>query len=253
MNTKTGSRAEALRRFAFALSALIVLAAQQASAATNGLSSDHSKGVVLLGSPAGAANCKAATMGAIRYNSTNPGLQYCDGTNWQAVGGMTLIATQTASGTGTMQFTSLPTAYNTLFLNCEGLIESSNTASIFYFYVGEGAGPTWETTAHYSEVQLGVDDANSPIGFGDKTSSGLFAWGGSTTIPKSIKLYIGNVGSSALYKFITYIAYEGDNATSKSISGAGYWTSDKNPVTALELAVASGTITSGTCSLYGMN
>ena len=241
-----------MRRLAL-IAALILLTASQAHAATNGESVDHSKGVVLLGSPAGAANCNAGNTGAIRYNSTTPSIEFCNGTSWAVDGGMTLISTQTASGAATLQFTSLPTAYNTLFLNCEGLIESSNTASIFYFYVGEGAGPTWETTAHYSEVQIGADDANNSFALGDNTSSGLFAWGGSTTIPKSIKLYIGNVGSSTLYKFITYIAYEGDNATSKSISGAGYWISDKNPVTALELAVTSGTITSGTCSLYGMN
>ena len=104
------------------LAAMLLLISGTAHAATNGVSADYSKGVMLLGSPAGAANCKAATTGAIRYNSANPGLQYCDGTSWQAVGGMTLISTQTASASASLQFTSLPTSYNTLFLNCAGLL-----------------------------------------------------------------------------------------------------------------------------------
>jgi hypothetical protein len=33
--------------------------------------------------PAGVANCKAATTGAIRYNSATPRLEFCNGTAWQ--------------------------------------------------------------------------------------------------------------------------------------------------------------------------
>jgi hypothetical protein len=67
--------AEALKRYAFdiALILAIALISGPAAAQVNGVAINSSKGVQLLGSPTGAANCKAATTGAIRYNSTTPG------------------------------------------------------------------------------------------------------------------------------------------------------------------------------------
>ena len=55
----------------------------------SGVVYDATKGVVLLASPgaasgAGGANCKAATTGAIRYNSTTPAIEFCNGTQWTA-------------------------------------------------------------------------------------------------------------------------------------------------------------------------
>ena len=93
-----------MRRLAL-IAALILLAAPQARAAVNGVSADHSKGVVLLGSPAGAANCKAATTGAIRYNSTTPRIEFCNGTVWAAVGSagsVALSALTAATGANTI-------------------------------------------------------------------------------------------------------------------------------------------------------
>jgi hypothetical protein len=77
-----------LKRFAFALALILaaLLTTGPAFATTNGVSADHSHGVLLLlGSPAGAANCKAATTGAIRYNSTTPAIEFCNGTTWTAL------------------------------------------------------------------------------------------------------------------------------------------------------------------------
>lgn len=69
------------RLLPLALAALIV--SGPAFALTSGKSGDHSKGIVLLGD--GLANCKTATKGGIRYNSTTPGVEYCDGTAWQTL------------------------------------------------------------------------------------------------------------------------------------------------------------------------
>ena len=71
-----------MRRLAL-IAALILLTASQARAATNGISADHSKGAILLGSPSGVAPCNAGNTGAIRYNSASPGIEYCNGTIWQ--------------------------------------------------------------------------------------------------------------------------------------------------------------------------
>jgi hypothetical protein len=56
-----------LKRFALALILAVILV------------------VLLLGSPAGAANCKAATKGAIRYNSTSNYIEFCNGKAWTAL------------------------------------------------------------------------------------------------------------------------------------------------------------------------
>jgi hypothetical protein len=77
-----------VKRLALALALIFVavlLTTGPAFAVTTGLSVDHSKGVVLLGSPAGAANCKAAITGAIRYNSITPAIEFCNGTVWTAL------------------------------------------------------------------------------------------------------------------------------------------------------------------------
>ena len=58
----------------------------------------------------------------ITYNKDYHTLQFCNGTNWMSMSGggpgtgpMTLISTQTASASASLQFTNLPTSYNTLF------------------------------------------------------------------------------------------------------------------------------------------
>lgn len=93
----------------------------------------------------------------ITYNGDYHTYQFCNGTNWVSMssigtsGPFTLISTQTASSSASLQFTGLPSTYNTLFLNCTGLLSSSNSA-ILKIYVGEGATLTWETGALYLVV-----------------------------------------------------------------------------------------------------
>ena len=241
-------------RYVF-LAAMLLLISGTASAATNGVSADYSKGVMLLGSPAGAANCNAGITGAIRYNSAKPGLQYCDGTSWQAVGGMTLIATVAGSGTTSIQFSGVnwSSSYKTLFINCEGLIESNNTALAFSLCVGEGVGPTWETGGTYSETQNFFADNGGGGNLGGTTGGCLGAFSNSTTRSKSFKVYIDNVGSSSVYKLIRYMTYEGESTIAYFGQSSGYYNTDKNPITGFEFLATSGKINSGTCSLYGMN
>ena len=74
-----------MKRFAFAFVLILAgfLISKPAAAQVSGVAINASTGVVLLGSPAGAANCKAATTGAIRYNSTTPAIEFCNGTTWK--------------------------------------------------------------------------------------------------------------------------------------------------------------------------
>ena len=74
-----------VKQFGLALALAVLIVSVPAFAQVSGGAIDSSKGVLLLGSPAGAANCKAATKGAIRYNSTTPAIEFCNGTAWAAL------------------------------------------------------------------------------------------------------------------------------------------------------------------------
>lgn len=199
------------------------------------------------------------------YNKDYHTLQFCNGSQWIAEGaaggsgGPMLISTQTASSSSSLQFTNLPSTYNTLFLNCAGLLMNSNSTAP-QLLVGEGSTPTWETGANYV-VTIKSFGGGASGAYGTTMSDLLEASGcscdytGSTTIPTSLKAYIDNVGSSSLYKYVT-------TTLDITLGGSGnylniyysYWAGDTNPLTGIELvASGGGTFTSGTCSLYGMN
>ena len=160
---------------------------------------------------------------------------------------MVLISTKTASNSASIQFSgsNFSNSYNTLFLNCSGLLMSVGGAKIAS-NIGEGAGPTWETAAHYTNA-------------GDATSTGTDLFDGNwpffnVTTPVSMKFYIDNPGSSSVVKQFWGTEAGGLQSSTGIYSNTnGWWNGDTNPVTGWELVGIGGTIKSGTCSLYGMN
>lgn len=199
------------------------------------------------------ASCSSTNAGAVQYTSGT--LEACNGTSWIPIdSGMHFISTQTASSSASLQFTNLPTSYNTLFLNCAGLVPSANGTNI-YLYVGEGSTPTWETGAHYSVAGEYWNTANTGSNLTTTTASDALYNGLApvkTTFPVGLLMYINNVGSSTIYKMMTTKWTGGYNYLFLGSVGA-YWNNDTNPITAIELSASSGNLTSGTCSLYGMN
>jgi hypothetical protein len=249
MNRANTYQAGASRIFTAGL-LLFLFAVSPALATVGGVSANHAQGVVLLGD--GGAACSSTITGALRYNSSTNSEQVCNGTLWGDIGGMTLISTQTASTSASLIFTNLP-PYNTLFLNCNGLIATA-TNTILYAYVGESTGPTWETSANYNlDYEYSNLDGDTNVDSKTTGPSLLDAPGFLSTYPFSFKLYIDNITSSSTYKDATIllsdIATNGDPYQS---IGTATWNSDTNPVTGLKIVAASGNIASGTCSLYGM-
>ena len=219
---------------------------------------------VLSVSPVHAGTCSNPTGNEADriYNGTYHTYQFCNGTNWMSegaigsTGGLTLISTQAASSSASLQFTSLPTSYNTLFLNCAGLLASAG-GTLLFIEVGEGAGPTWETGAHYTASGWYVGNG-AVTGFYSTTGTDLTGggWGHlQSTAPVSFKMWIDNVSSSNLYKNarmdVEYL--DGNDGLYYEQDQAGYWNNDTNPITGIEVTMTGGTITSGTCTLYGMN
>jgi hypothetical protein len=217
--------------------------------------------LIFLAAGSARANCinPAGVEKDMDYNGDYHTYQFCNGTNWMSMAGggggsgpMSLISTQTASGLANIQFTNLPSSYNTLFLNCSGLLASSGVANNIAFALGEGAGPTWETGAHYNSYMLYGTAGSGPLWYQSTTKTDLTTGSPpSTTLPVALKIYIDNVGSSSVYKNVTFVS----NASGQGYfaSGSGYWNNDTNPITGAEVTINSGTFASGTCSLYGMN
>jgi hypothetical protein len=205
--------------------------------------------------PYSATTCTSSNAGMVQY--TGGVLEYCNGSSWLPLssgpGPGVLISTQTASSSASLQFTNLPTSYNTLFLNCADLLASSSSVDILV-RVGEGAGPTWESGAHYSIEATFNGGGTSLTNATDITHNN----GGShsTTKPTAYKMYFDSVGSTGVYKMVTYQLSEYVDANGAGlfyIFGSSFWNNDTNAITGIEVVTDTGTITSGTCSLYGMN
>jgi hypothetical protein len=200
------------------------------------------------------------------YNNDYHTYQFCDGSNWYSIKGgggaspMILISTQTASASASLQFTNLPTSYNTLFLDCKGVISATNSAYLTLQY-GEGAGPTWET-ANYSYTENyttsnGVGPGNSASASTSSIPITISANNTNSADTFETKAWIYNNSSSSLYKVVSYLGAgwvdSGGSPVIGGYSGGGSYSGDTNAITAFRLQMNSGNITSGTCSLYGMN
>jgi hypothetical protein len=207
-------------------------------------------------------SCSSTTAGQVQY--TGGVLEACNGISWIPIdSGMHFISTQTASNSASLQFTNLPSTYNTLFLNCTGMQPESNDDTPALQF-GEGSTPTWKT-ASYSYGVLGLDaNGGSAVNAHGTSASSINltysladcgAVGGTTcgtNYSYSFNAYIYAVGSSTLTK---HLVFEGVPTSDPNIQvGAGYYVGDTNPITAIRFIFAGGqNVGAGTCSLYGMN
>jgi hypothetical protein len=205
-------------------------------------------------------SCSSTTAGQVQY--TGGVLEACVATGstytWIPISsGITLISTQTASGSASLQFSgsNWSSSYNTLLLNCSGLMISGGGG----VYVGEGTGGSfaWETASDYAIAEGYVYTSGAGPTYAGWNASNLMGIQGSASVPQSFEMHIYNVGSSSIYKIVTFL-YGGylDSGSNTGLfyqTGASYWDNDKNPITGLEIVPSSGTIASGACSLYGMN
>jgi hypothetical protein len=222
----------------------VLMVSGPAAAQVNGVAVDSSTGVLLLGSPAGAANCKAATTGAIRYNSTNPGIQYCDGTSWRADGGMTFISTQTASASASLQWTGL--TGNNYLLTCTALLPTTNNDTL-YTRFGEGGTPTWDTDSQYQY------DGNGNLGSNYNVSAlPLIAAASNASGAPSGHWFFYGLATAGINHEVEGSAFDW-SGTQKYFGSGGVYFGTTNAITAIELYYGAGTVASGKCSLYLIN
>jgi hypothetical protein len=211
------------------------------------------------------ANCTnpAATEREYIYNGDYHTYQFCNGTSWIPFGGggpgsgpMSLISTQTASSSASLQFTNLPTSYNTLFLNCTAIVSSSAGGAALLLQVGEGAGPTWEA-ASYQYANEYFSANNGALGSNYSTSGSSIALASTSastaTAAISGRIWIDSVSSSSAYKYVNGLFNEYYSSILYNNVDVAEYVGDTNPITGIKILFSTGNITSGQCSLYGMN
>ena len=122
---------------------------------------------------------------------------------------------------------------------------------------GEGATPTWETSLYnYALSYLGTGGSTGNTI--SASAAKILLSGGSSNLAgytQVADIVIHNIPSSTLYKSVngTY-GNEGNGGTAFYTGQVGgQYFGDTNAVTAIRVLYTSGIITSGTCSLYGMN
>ena len=107
-----------MRRLALIAVLIVAVFTRPAFAATNEISGNFSNGAILVG--AGAA-CNGGNAGGLRYNSTTPGMEFCDGSTWR-----TIAATSVSCGSPSgLSFTDLTG-------QSLGTSVTSNTATITF-------------------------------------------------------------------------------------------------------------------------
>jgi hypothetical protein len=163
---------------------------------------------------------------------------------------MTLISTQTASNSGSLSWTGL-SGYNSYMLVFHNIVPSIN-ASQLLVNLGYGAGPTYITSGYsYAGVNTNTSAANAYVGGNGSANAGAFL----------LDIYAGITGSGGMggvaffegmlsgnYTFFNFQSFTGEYT--ESGSGKNTNTSAK---TAIKILMGSGTITSGSASLYGIS
>lgn len=167
--------------------------------------------------------------------------------NGASVGAAVLISTQTPSG-GNITFTggNFSNSYNSLFLNCRGIKIASNAGNTgIGVIIGESGG--WQTSGNYSTATIGSTTTTNDNGL-------IPSFQGSTTVAGSIKMYLDSPGSTTDYKMASSIGtfWSDYYSALEIINGGGYWNADTNAITGIQIYAFATTISSGTCSLWGM-
>jgi hypothetical protein len=204
-----------------------------------------------------APSCNSTNAGMVKYSSST--FYGCNGSVWVPIdSGLHFIATQTAASSASLQFTNLPTSYNTLFLNCQGLQPATNGVTLEMQF-GEGATPTWEVASYRYVDAAEYDGATTPGAIASTSASAIHLSnttdvGSNSSYNSTAQLYISSVGSSSIYKMVQgQVSYFNGSGNSNNWNDEGTYTGDTNAITAIRILFSSGNITSGTCSLYGMN
>jgi hypothetical protein len=182
------------------------------------------------------------------------GFTFPDGTTQTTAAGasaLTLISTQTASNSAALSWTNL-SGYTNYILIFKNLILSSSTYPLLQ--IGTGTTPTWVSSGYYQAGTTysnsdSVRAINNPAGSNFSLSN---EWSGTnTSAPYGIT---GVCNFSGLQNYFLITGQAGGWVSSSVFENDTYsgGVNSSNVTTAIKIYVASGNITSGTASLYGI-
>lgn len=201
-----------------------------------------------------------STAGELRYNSTDNVLEYYNGSGWVQIssssGGMTLLSTQTASASATVDFDNVfDSTYEVYMVTFSNVISATDGVS-FNMRVGTGAGPTYQSgaadyawTVGYMAASLSgsVDASDSEM-----TITSNLDLGNAANEAISGTIYIHSPADTGLHTYFDGTA-SGMRSTGQLIK---YMIASKylstTAVTSLRFLTSSGNITSGEFKLYGL-
>lgn len=202
--------------------------------------------------------------GVTRSGSTTDGhLAVWDGSNADSIkdggvasaGALVLLEQHTASGGGTLDFTTFISAtYDTYIFELVDVLPATNAVS-FSLQMGTGGGPTFDTGANYGWGNIRYNSAGS-AGAGSNADTSIIIAGNTDTISNDanyngvggfIRLY--SPGGAAYKKVVGEVGFKSTNV--EGISFNGFYQST-TAVTGIRFLFSSGNITSGTIRVYGV-
>jgi hypothetical protein len=170
-----------------------------------------------------------------------------------SAGAMTLISTQTASNSASVSWTGL-SGYNNYVLIFNGAKNATNNQFLL-LQVGTGSGPTYITSySDFTYLRIFSGGTYNPLGGSGQTGVVLADEAdNSSGIPyPSGTFNLNNFTNSLPFSATGNSTYYRDAKIINQI-GSGGLSASGNIYTAIRILFASGNITSGTFSLYGIS
>lgn len=168
--------------------------------------------------------------------------------------GLVLISTQTAAASASLQWTGLGTTYQNYKLLCHIILATNNQSLLVQ--VGEGGGPTWQTTGYQTAYITGSANTGTIDG-GNKSGFFHAAGGANSGNYLAIDSMIFGIPSTSASQQLDYkglMKYKAVNTggTFAVEMVSGEFAADSTAKTGVRVISSSGNITAGTCSLYGI-
>lgn len=185
-----------------------------------------------------------------------------NGTDWTsaapngAISGMVLLASATASGSASLDFTGLSSTYKAYKFIGEDIIAATNAVSLYMRY-SQNNGSSYLADSNYRWGSQGIGVAASTGNQGVSLTPQINMTSSTTsnTATKGIgfELTLFDPANTASHKSVMWMLrhWTAAGATDLTI-GHGTYTANTTAVNAVQFLMGSGNITSGTIHMYGL-
>ena len=226
---------------------------------------DLSSGTSHLLPPTGTtAQRTGTTAGQMRYNSTDNVLEYYNGSAWVQLsssasgGGMTLIATQTASADSTIDFANnLDSTYEAYVVVFSGTVPATDGAR-FQLRIGTGGTPTYQSGASDYSWSTDYTVPGAASGGAVASDAEIELIGTALTVGNATgehiagRVFIHSPSDTNLHTYVEAQLVGKNTSAGLFIANTAGSYNATTAVTSLRFLFSSGNITSGEFKLYGL-